>query len=109
MSGGNLRILVCVLCLAGSAARGAPGVHPATARRAVTQAPVVAVDAEFAELARAGQPSEIAVRLDRIAANPALDAIAREWLLGQGLHELARLTPTPGARVTVSRLALRAP
>lgn len=107
MPGRKLFVAALALGLAGAAAHAATVVDPGTARRAITQGPVVAADAELAELARAGRVSDLAGRLDRIAAHPALDPVAREWLLDQGLHELARLAPTPAARATVARLALR--
>lgn len=109
MPGGKLKVLALMLCLAGGLAHGAAVVDPAAARRAITQASVVAADAELAGFARAGNVTALASALDRIAIHPALDDVEREWLLDQGLHELARLAPTPEARVTVARLALRPP
>lgn len=98
-----------LLCLAAMPALAAEVVDPATARRATLDPAVVAIDAGLASLAAAGRVPELALRLQRISADPALAPVAREWLLDRGLHELARQTPTPEARAVVGQLTERRP
>lgn len=109
MSGETAGILALVLCLAVPPANGAEVVAPASARRAITEPAVVAARSGLAALAQDGRASELAAELDLIARDQRLDAVAREWLLDRGLHQLATLAPTTGARATVIRLARRTP
>jgi len=101
--------LVLALGLAAGPALAARVVDPASARREVSSPLVAAQDAELAALAAAGRGTELAARLERIAHDQMLTDVAREWLLDRGLHALARLAPTPAARASVTRLAVRRP
>jgi hypothetical protein len=111
MTGGIARLftLALALGLACGAAAAARVVDPATARQAIENSAVRARGAELTALAAGNRASELAARLDVIARDAALTDVAQEWLLDRGLHELARITPTPTARAAVARLALRAP
>lgn len=100
---------IALLCLAAVPAFAAQVVDPAAARRATLEAVVVALDADLSSLAAAGHATELALRVQRISTDRALEPVAREWLLDRGLHDLARLAPTREARAVVQQLALRRP
>jgi hypothetical protein len=97
------------LGLASDAAMAARVVDPASARRAVSSPAVVARDSELTALASGGRSTELGARLEGIARDATLNDVAQEWLLDRGLHALARSAPSPAARASVSRLALRKP
>jgi hypothetical protein len=97
------------LALAAGEAQAAQIVDPAAARLAISTPAIVARDGELAALAAAGRATELAARLERIAHDATIPAISQEWLLDRGLHALARGTPTPAARSSVTRLAARRP
>lgn len=97
------------LALTAGTALAVQVVDPATARRAISAPVVAAQDGEIKALAAAGRSTELAARLERIAHDATIPAIAQEWLLDRGLHALARGAPTPAARASVSRLAARRP
>ena len=110
MTGGIARF--CALALACLCSTPAPAAHivdPASARAAISARDVVAQDAGLSALASRGRATELAARLELIARDASLDVVAQEWLLDRGLHALARMSPAPAARASVSRLALRAP
>jgi hypothetical protein len=108
MAGGTARLCALALALLCSAPVLAAGVvDPASARAAISTPATAARAAELASLEAEGRPSDLAARLELIARDITLGEVAREWLLDRGLHALARMTPSPAARVTVSRLALR--
>jgi hypothetical protein len=111
MTGGIARALALVLALGfGCSAHAAQRVvDPATARQALENPAVLARDAELGAFAAGGHATELAARLEVIAHDATLTDVAQEWLLDRGLHELAHIAPTPAARETVLRLALRAP
>jgi len=111
MRGRIARVLgfALALGLAADTAFAARVVDPASARRAVSSPVVVAQDGELAALAAAGRATELAARLERIAHDATLNDVAQEWLLDRGLHALARGAPSPAARASVARLALRTP
>jgi hypothetical protein len=97
------------LGLAGEAASAARVVNPASARQAIANSAIVAVDAELSALAADGRATDLAARLDLIAHDRTIADVAQEWLLDRGLHALARLEPTARSRETVLRLASRTP
>jgi hypothetical protein len=109
MRGGFARIHGSALALALSAgtALAASIVDPATARRALSNPVVAARDGELEALAATGRSAELAARLERIAHDATIPAVAQEWLLDRGLHALARGAPTPAARASITRLAAR--
>ena len=111
MGGGTARYIALALALglAGEAASAARVVDPASARQAITNSAIAAVDAELSALAANGRATDLAARLDLIAHDRAITDVAQEWLLDRGLHALARLEPTPRARETVLRLVSRTP
>jgi hypothetical protein len=81
----------------------------ATAQRANSDPRVIAVDARLTRAAQSGATDSLVAELQSIAADRMLDPVARESLLDRGLHDLARLAPTPAARALASQLQLRAP
>jgi hypothetical protein len=110
MAGGTVHICALALALGASTQAIAERVvDPASARQAVSAPSVAARDAGLTALAAEGRTTELAARLDLIAHDGTLEAVAQEWLLDRGLHALARLSPTPAARATVIRLTSRAP
>ncbi|MGH8197813.1 MAG: hypothetical protein ACRETI_06550 [Steroidobacteraceae bacterium] len=111
MAGGTARTiaLALALCLGGQASFAARIVDPARARHAITNPAVVATQAQLTALAQDHRATELAARLDLIANDRTIPAVAQEWLLDGGLHALATIEPTPQARATVLRLAARAP
>ena len=110
MAGGIVRICALALALGASIpAIAARVVDPAGARQAISLPAVAARDADLAALAARGRSTELAARLDLIAQDDALEAVAQDWLLDRGLHALARLAPSPAARATVTRLTARTP
>jgi hypothetical protein len=111
MAGGIARTVAVALAtsLAVQVAGAATVVDPASARRAVTHPAAAAVDAELASLAGSGRTSELAARLEVVAADRAMAAVAREWLVDRGLHRLAALDSSPPARAALRRLAGLAP
>ena len=110
MTGGAARFCALALALLCSApALAARIVDPASARAAISTPAVSARDAGLATLASEGRATELAARLELIARDGSLPDVAQEWLLDRGLHALARMTPSPAARATVRRLALRSP
>ena len=88
MTGGNVRIIVLALVLSpgGQAAHAASVVDPASARQAIANPAVMALDAELAALAAGNRATELAARLEVIAHDRTLTAVAQEWLLDRGLH-----------------------
>ncbi len=111
MTGGFARVFALVLALGIACDADAAWrvVDPATARQAVENAAVLARDAELGAFADGSHATELAARLEVIAHDATLTDVAQEWLLDRGLHRLAHIAPTPEARATVARLALRAP
>ncbi len=111
MTGGNARIfaLALALSLGGPASHAARVVDPASAREAIANPAVMALDAELAALAAGNRATELAARLEVIAHGRTLTDVAQEWLLDRGLHALARIAPTREARATIARLATRRP
>ena len=111
MAGGNARIfaLALALSLGGPAVHAARVVDPASARQAISNPAVIALDAELTSLATANRATELAARLEVIARDPALTDVAQEWLLDRGLHAIARIAPTSEARGAVARLSARRP
>ncbi len=111
MGGGLARsvVLALALGLAGTGAHAARVVDPAHARQAIANPSIATLDAELGALAASGRATDLATRLDVIANDRTLSDVAQEWLLDRGLHALAALEPTPGARESVLRLAARLP
>ncbi|HEU4516845.1 MAG TPA: hypothetical protein VFR77_06045 [Steroidobacteraceae bacterium] len=110
MTGGITRFCALALaCLCCTPALAARIVDPASARAAISAREIVAQDDGLAALASRGRATELAARLEVIARDASLDVVAQEWLIDRGLHALARMAPSPAARASVSRLALRAP
>lgn len=111
MGGGTVRYIALALALglAGEVASAARVVDPASARQAIANSAIVAVDAEISALAADGRATGLAARLDLIAHDLTITDVAQEWLLDRGLHALARLKPTPRSRETVLRLVSRTP
>jgi hypothetical protein len=111
MGVGTVRFIALALALglAGEAASAARVVDPASARQAISNSAIVAVDAEISALAAHGRATDLAARLDLIAHDRTITDVAQEWLLDRGLHALARLEPTPRSRETVLRLHSRTP
>ena len=108
MAGGTASL--CAIALFCSAPALASGVvDPAGARAAISTPAAAALAAELSSLEAEGRSSDLAARLELIAGDGTLGEVAREWLIDQGLHSVARMAPSPAARVTVSRLALRRP
>jgi hypothetical protein len=111
MGGGRVRytLIALALALAGQSATAARIVDSASARRAITNSAIVAVDAEISALAADRRATDLAARLDLIANDRTITDVAQEWLLDRGLHALARLEPTPRSQETVLRLISRTP
>ena len=111
MAGGNARIIALALALSlgGPSVHAARVVDPASARQAIANPAVMALDSELTSLARSKRATGLAAWLEAIARDPALTDIAREWLLDRGLHAIARITPTSEARAAVARLSARRP
>ncbi len=111
MAGGTVKtiVLALALCLGGQAAATARIVDPASTRQAITSPAIVAIDSELAALASNGRTTELAARLDQIANDRTIPAVAQEWLLDRGLHLHSTLGPTARSRATVLRLIAREP
>ncbi len=111
MAGGTAKTiaLALALCLGGQTSHAAQIVDSASARQAITTPAIVAVDSELAALASGGRATDLAARLDLIANDRTVPAVAQEWLLDRGLHLLATLPPTARSRATVTRLRSRSP
>jgi hypothetical protein len=111
MGGGTVRYIALALALglAAEAASAARVVDPASARQAIENSAIVAVDAEISALAADNRATDLAARLDLIAHDRTITDVAQEWLLDRGLHALARLEPTSRSRETVQRLVSRTP
>ncbi|MGH8203163.1 MAG: hypothetical protein ACREST_01050, partial [Steroidobacteraceae bacterium] len=111
MAGGTVRLgaLALTLGLAAGPALAARIVDPATARQSIQSAAVASRAAQLAALAADGRATELAAQLESIARDATLTDVAQEYLLDRGLHDLARIPPTPDARASVARLTVRAP
>ncbi len=81
----------------------------ATAQRANANPQVMALDARLTQAAQSGATDALVAGLQSIAADRQLPPVARESLLDHGLHELARLAPTPAARALAVQLRSHAP
>jgi hypothetical protein len=109
MGGTPAAILTASLLLAALPAFTAQVMDVGAVRRATQEPTVVATDSKLTALAADGRVSELALRLQRVSTDRTLEPAAREWLLDRGLHELARLAPTPAARSVVEQLVGRRP
>jgi hypothetical protein len=104
---GYTALFVLVLAAAPVSAREV--VDIGAARRVLAGSAAVEGVAQLAALARTGAVDELGAQLERVVADARLNSIEREWLLDRGLHDLARLTPSPAARAIVEGIARREP
>jgi hypothetical protein len=77
------------------------------AQQVAANAVVSAQAQRYASLADAGASDALVLELEKALADVTLPALALEWLLDRGLHELARVNPTPAGRSFLESIARR--
>jgi hypothetical protein len=112
---GDARNVSLVLCLAALAS----ATHAReVAREVVTRSAARGVATQSATLTRAqrltalresGAADALVAEIEQLIADRSQTALARESLLDRGLHELARVPPTPAGRSLLERVARQEP
>ena len=102
-------LFLAALLLIAPAASPAREVADGAAVQQSISHPDVRAAAERLSIAAGRSTDALAAELERASMLGAGGEIAREWLLDQGLHTLASMTPTPAARAFVIAAAQRPP
>ncbi|MGH8174992.1 MAG: hypothetical protein ACREV5_01870 [Steroidobacter sp.] len=84
-------------------------VGPSAVQKATSDPAVIEQARRLNDLADRSATEELTRALEQLPRVAAKGTIAHEWLLDRGLHQLARVKPTPAARALVDQIAQQSP